>query len=505
MNDGWHLAFYSQTIFQDKTVDSQYPLLNDGNYKGEVSVPVFPTAMAVYKRDNWAFSLGFGPNGGGGSATFNRGLPSFEIPISKVVPALSDLRQVDPSLAVTGYDANLSFEGSSVFWGIQLGATYKVNKVFSVFGGVRYLPSKNVYKGSIENIQLAVAGNKVPAAAFLTQTSGLVSGLATQAGAASVSLKGTAEMLQPFVDNGVGTYTLSQLEDNGILDAATCAQIAGGLKSIGFSQTQIDAMTVADVKGGFSSAASSYHEKSAQLQQSGTALNDAAASLGDKYVETTQTGAGYTPMIGINIAPNNDFNVALRYEMKTNLNLTNSTKVDDLGLFPDGEQARNDIPAILAAGVGYKANQWLETQVSYSLYFDKNVNWGPNVRDIAVWEDVDPTQIRQRQIDHNYWELALGLQFNVNKKFAVSVGGMRSAAGIAADYQSDFSYSNPSYTGALGFMWKVADRLTLDAGFSNTYYQDQSVNFTDPNVGGYTDIYGKTTTNYALGLSYSIF
>ena len=41
MEDGWHFAFYSQTIFQDKNVESEFPLLNNGTYVGKVSVPVF--------------------------------------------------------------------------------------------------------------------------------------------------------------------------------------------------------------------------------------------------------------------------------------------------------------------------------------------------------------------------------------------------------------------------------------------------------------------------------
>ena len=167
MEDGWHFAFYSQTIFQDKIVDSNFPLLNDGHYVGKVKVPVFPTGFAVYKQENWAFSLGFGPNAGGGSADFDRGLPSFEIPITKVVPGLAGLTQIDPALNVTGYNAELSFSGSSVFWGVQLGATYKVNDIFSVYGGVRYMPSKNVYEGSIRNVQLKVGEQYIAAPAWL--------------------------------------------------------------------------------------------------------------------------------------------------------------------------------------------------------------------------------------------------------------------------------------------------------------------------------------------------
>ena len=88
MEDGWHFAFYSQTIFQTREIDSKFPLLNDGYYEGKTTIPVFPDLYAVYKKDKWAFSLGIGPAAGGGTAEFARGLPSFEIQVSKAVPGL---------------------------------------------------------------------------------------------------------------------------------------------------------------------------------------------------------------------------------------------------------------------------------------------------------------------------------------------------------------------------------------------------------------------------------
>ena len=77
MQNGLHFGLYNQSIWQKKNVDSKFPLLNDGKYVGDVKAPVFPTAFAVWKKDMLALSLGFGPNAGGGSATFERGLPSF--------------------------------------------------------------------------------------------------------------------------------------------------------------------------------------------------------------------------------------------------------------------------------------------------------------------------------------------------------------------------------------------------------------------------------------------
>lgn len=504
MEDGWHFAVYNQTIFQTKPVDSKFPLLNDGKYEGKVNVPVFPTAFAVYKMENWAFSLGFGPNAGGGSATFERGLPSFEIPITKVVPALSGLTQINPALDVSGYSADLAFEGNSVFWGIQLGATYKVNDIFSVYGGVRYLPSKNSYAGTIENIKLKVGSEYIAAPTWLTGASETVSGIAVQASGAATLYTGAANSAQQLITGGAGNFTIAQVQSNGYITSAERAAFEGALLNLGLNSAQIAALNMNQVKTYFSNGAATYAATATQLNSVADDLEDTAGLLGDKEVDTEQTGAGFTPMIGINLSPVENLNIAVKYEMKTKLELTNNTTVDDLGLFPDGAPYRNDIPAVLGLGAGYDAGL-VEAQLSYTMYFNKGVNWGSNTRDLAIWKEADPTKIREREIDKNGMELGLGLQFNVSDKFAFSLGGLYGDMGIADSYQSDFSYSNPSVTGGAGIMWKLTDLLTLDAGFSNTFYQDQTVSFNDPDAGTYKETLGKTTMNFAIGISYSIF
>ena len=504
LEDGWHFAAYSQTIFQDKTVESGFPLLNDPSYLGKVSVPVFPTAFAVYKMENWAISFGFGPNAGGGSAEFERGLPSFEIPISKVVPGLAGLTQINPALKVDDYDADLYFTGSSIFWGLQLGATYQINDMISVYGGVRYMPSKNVYEGSIKNIELVVGGQKYGAPAWLTQTAGTVSGIAAQAAAAGTLLSGTASSLQLIVDGGGGSFTLTQLEGANIINATQKAQIVGGLQSIGLTTEQINAMNLNTIQGTFAGAGTQYTSTANTLTATSATLNGTVGQLGDKEVKTEQTGAGFTPIIGINISPNDDWNIALKYEHQTYMTLTNETEVDDLDLFKDGDKTASDVPGILGIGVGYKGLNWLEAQVSYNHYFNKYVDWGGNVRDMSSWKSVDPSKIRNRESDNGY-EIGLGLQFNLSDNFAVSVGGLYGDMGILPSYQSDFSYSNSSFTPGAGIMWKITDKITFDAGVSNSFYKDDTVNFADPDVPSYTDVYGKTTLSLAAGLSFSIF
>ena len=497
LNNGWHFALHNQTIFQDKTVNSAFPLLNDGEYIGKVKAPLFPDVYAVYKMDRLALSFGFGPVGGGGSAEFERGLPTFEIPLTKLVPGLAALKQLPApyNYDVSGYDAELYFNGSSVYYGIQLGATYKINDILSGFAGVRYTPAKNFYEGSIRNIQLNVNGSFVNAKDWLTGTAApAVKGLATAAGAASTQLAGVASSLQPLITQGAGSFTLAQVQGAGYISSAERAQIEGGLAQLGLTPAQIAGMNVTQVQGTYTTASTTYGGQATLLNSTSSSLETNGNGLTDKEVETTQTGAGWTPIIGVNLNLGEQLNIGVKYEFQTALPLTNDTPVDDLGVFPDGKKDNYDIPAFLAVGLGYKPADWLETQLSYNLYFDKNVGWGKNVRSGVV-----------REIDKNYYELALGFQFNLNDAFSLSLGGMTSQPGIADSYQSDFSYSNPSYTLGGGLQWKFAEKFILDAGVMNTFYKDQTVSFSDPDVGNYNETLGKTTLGLAVGLTYSIF
>jgi long-chain fatty acid transport protein len=121
-------------------------------------------------------------------------------------------------------------------------------------------------------------------------------------------------------------------------------------------------------------------------------------------------------------------------------------------------------------------------------YFDKGVNWGVNVYG------------QQRTIHNNSWELSLGLEYKLADNFTVSIGGMQSTMGISEQYQSDFSYSNSSNTGGLGFQWKLNKALTLDAGMLYTVYKDETKKFQ-----GYSETYDKENIGFALGITYSIF
>ena len=490
LQDGWHFAFSSQTIFQTREINSEFMYLNDSYYEGETTIPVFPNLYGVYKKDKWAFSIGAGVVAGGGTANFDDGLPSFEIPVSKLVPSLAGLADVDPSLAVNSYDLDMSLEASSIFWGVQLGATYQINDIFSVYGGVRVLPAVNSYKGSITNISI----NDVSAVDWLTGAASAVSnyGVAMQAAA------NMPETLSPYLDQG-GDYTLSQLADFGLIGAEEKAQIEAGLGVAGVSSDIISGMSLEQIYAAYVEASPVFQSAADELTATAETLEETKSSVEDKYVDVKQKGLGFTPIIAVNISPNDDWNIGLKYEHKTYLKLENETTEDDLGLFPDKAETQYDIPAIFTAGIGYRGLKWLEAQLSYNYYFDKNVDFGYNVRYQTTGESV------AREINKNSYELALGLQFNVGERFSISVGGLRSEVGVDDAYQSDFSYGNSSYTLAGGVSWKLTDRITLDAGVLNSFYDEETVTFVDPTFGNYDESYQKSSLSLAMGISYSIF
>lgn len=476
LKDGFYFGLNNQSIFQTSTITSGFPTLHSHEFKGETTVPVFPTAFAVYKADKWAFSAGFGPNAGGGTTKYAHGLPSFEKQIARIVPALSGLSSL--GYPVADYGVDISFEGTSLFWGIQGGATYKINKVVSVYLGARYVPATNSYTGSITNIQIGPVGGLQKAQTYLT-------GAAAAASAKAKQTSDAAASLQPLVTGGAGSLTFAQVQGAGLISVAQRAQLEGGLQQLGLTTTQIAGMSVA-------TAQSTYSSSSVYLAGTASALTAKIPGLADKNVDTKQTGGGVTPIIGIDVHLDK-LNIGLKYEHMTIIGLTNSTKVDDTGLFPDGDKSNSDLPAILAGGADYQVFDKLKVSGSFNLYMDKNVNWAKNI------------YLQDRTIDKNYLELAFGAEYKLTDKFALSAGYLNANTGVSEQFQSDFSFSNDSYTTGLGFQWNMNKKLVLDAGLMLTTYKDATKSFTEPApVGTYSESYGKDTFTFAFGISYKI-
>lgn len=156
--EGLHFAVANQTIFQERKITSSFGYTKD--FIGKTSSPIVPSIQGVYKKDRWAFSGSFGVVGGGGKATFNDGLPSFESQLSLLPSTISMFGQYlidgipDSFIIPQGYSFNQFVEGQSYIFGFQLGAAYQINDMFSVYGGARVSVVNNAYEGHLTDLML---------------------------------------------------------------------------------------------------------------------------------------------------------------------------------------------------------------------------------------------------------------------------------------------------------------------------------------------------------------
>lgn len=475
MENGFYISIQNQSLFQTRTVESSYTSLNQSSFDGTLTAPVFPSAYAVYKRDKWAFSFGFAPNSGGGSVEFENGIPYFEKDISSLVPKLAGLSKLGKN--VSDYKVDIYFNGKSVYWGFQGGVSYKVNEIFSVYGGLRYIPASTKYDGYLKNIELNVNGQFKNASSFLGgEVAPIFTTLANNA-------TGAATNVQSLVTAGAGALNLTQVQEAGYIDGAAKTQLVNGLLGLGVPQAQVDQMTMTQMQTAFTSGAVALNGQAATMTATGNALQD-------KLVDVEQTGTAYTPVLGLSISPIEGLNIGMKYEFRTKLDLTNATVIDGTGKFPDKKVTGSDLPSLFTVGVGYKMNKKLDLSLSFNSTRDKGVDWGVNVFG------------ENRTIDRNSWEFAVGGQYQLLDKWAVSAGYLHTVMGTSAQFQSDFSYYNSGESLAGGFEFKPTPRFTIDAGMICTIYQDAHKALVDPIFGAYSETYKKNNIGYALSLGY---
>lgn len=165
LSDGFHFTFSNQSAFQERQITSSFlPMTGAGTkeFVGKASAPIIPSLQGVYRKGDWALSGSIAVVGGGGKATFDRGLASFESKVSMLVPLINQyapgLISAIPgsSLSANGYSVNQYMSGTNYIFGAQIGGAYKINDMFSVYGGVRLNIVNNKYEGYLRDLKLNV-------------------------------------------------------------------------------------------------------------------------------------------------------------------------------------------------------------------------------------------------------------------------------------------------------------------------------------------------------------
>ncbi|HPE17578.1 MAG TPA: aromatic hydrocarbon degradation protein [Tenuifilaceae bacterium] len=478
LSDGFYLSLSNQTVSQTRNIKSTFDM-NLQEFEGKVAAPLFPTFYAVYKKDKFAYSLGVNPIGGGGSAGFENGLPSFEQQVA-VLPTLLTAS----GIPTTQYSVKSNFDGSSLNWGVQFNATYSLTEMLSFSIGFRYIYAKNTYTGYLKDMMINPnqpafgdeynGSSLVSAPQFFTDASNTFSQWAFGANTYYVGLQG-------IVDAGLGTTLLINGATAG-LTAEQIAQIQGLLGAAGLPPAAIGAIDIQTAQATLGIAAPVFTQNS-------VIMAGYAANTSNKEVDAAQTGHGIAPIIGVNMKFSDKFNLAVKYEHKADITLTNETVIDGTGMFTDGAQTPSDMPSLLTVGVGVRPIEKLNINAGFHMYFDKNANYGKQLNG----EFVENSEV----MDGNSIEAAFGLEYMVTDKILVSAGYLMTKTGANDKYHSDLSHSLNTSSIGLGGKYMVNENIGINLGFMKTMYQGYTKSFT-----GYQEEYNRDAMVIAVGIDY---
>lgn len=199
-------------------------------------------------------------------------------------------------------------------------------------------------------------------------------------------------------------------------------------------------------------------------------------------VEYDQTATGWGGIIGIDISPSEQSNIALRYETRTELDFEYDVKRDTQGILPvlgvvDGAEMRRDLPALLGFGAYYQFTPEFKVDANLTWYFNQGADW-------EGAEDL---------VDDGY-DLGLSLQYAFLPQLIGSVGYMWTETGIDADYMLPEAPELDAHSIAGGLKWIAAPGLDVNLGVLKTFYQDETTT---------TGVkYEKDVIIIALGLQY---
>ncbi len=230
----------------------------------------------------------------------------------------------------------------------------------------------------------------------------------------------------------------------------------------------------------------------AELERTAAYMDAATA---DQEVDVELTAKGFTPIIGLNIKPSDQFNIALKYEFNTKLEY--STKIidgkDGGGMYSDTTKSHLDIPAQLVLGASYRPVEPLLISTGFHYYFDEQADWDG----------------REDLLDGNMIEWALGLEYALSEKFAVSAGYLLTKSGATGDYQTDLSYSLPSNSIGGGFKYQLNPMIDINLAGSYTMYKEGSAEKNHDFAGsGYlvsiNETYDKNVWIVAIGININL-
>ncbi len=350
MGEGHHLSLNWQLAYQTRTINNDYKLFTNNvdnpttprDFKGKAFAPVIPSFQYAYNKGRWSFQGNFALTGGGGKCTFDNGLGSFEKIVAETAFAACGLAStVDNALGnamempgvkmfssdqAFGTDGKYSFKsymhGRQYYYGLSLGAAYKVSDNFSAYVGVRGVYASCNYYGYVQDIKVGA----MPLYQVLDPT---------RENAANIELS--------CDQSGIGFTPMIGVDfKTGRWNFSAKYEFKTRLRLKNKSVNQVP--SIGNLEGNLSTSMTTQLVNKVGLSQT-MAHDKAETILHDPTVRATMLG------------------------LKTQFD----TKLEEgIGEYEDGKKIDGDIPAYLTLGAGYSPVNAVRINVGFHWFDDKN-------------------------------------------------------------------------------------------------------------------------------------
>ena len=198
-------------------------------------------------------------------------------------------------------------------------------------------------------------------------------------------------------------------------------------------------------------------------------MGEMAGMVADRVIDCTQSGTGFTPVVGLDWRINDHWNIAAKYEFKTRMRLKNSTAkvtaedgtVTELNAgvdeYSDGKSIVADIPAILAFGAQYSPIEKLRFNAGAHVFFDKQATQHTN---------------RHEKLEGPGWEILAGAEYDICPVVTVSAGWQNTNYGLGknSEFITDMSFVTNSNSVGIGARFHVSKKVALDVSYFKTFY-----------------------------------
>jgi len=217
------------------------------------------------------------------------------------------------------------------------------------------------------------------------------------------------------------------------------------------------------------------------------------------HLDYEEDADGWCGIIGVNISPNEDLNIGIRYESKTELDFKQKVNDDTNNFSPlvkmapalgvnDGATVGRDLPALLGIGASYKFSPKIRVETNFTLYLNNE----------AGYKDTSPTPRDPSDVDNGY-DLGIALEYTFNDKLKGSLGYLHTDTGIDAENMLPEAPELDAETLAAGVAYEAIPGMILNFAISNSFYNDDS--FVSALTGSEVE-YEKNNFILAFGVQY---